>query len=113
MSESTIGQATIRNDLTSIERDMLFAIAHCDGWPDVPRRYRPSGADVARQLKQAHSDPVSHGSNYTALSTLIEKGLAEKDILDGRTDGYRLTEAGLAVCETHIEWMVNGLEGQS
>lgn len=109
-SSDDAGEFPLRGDLTRLQRDLLFAIAHLDGWPDAPEKYLPSGAEVKREVEDAYGELLKGPTVYDNLGGLNECGLVAEVKLDGRTVGRRLTEPGVGVCERQLQWEYGGLD---
>ena len=84
---------------TGFQRDMLIALSRLDG--------EPSGQDVSRALEQAGYDAINHGRLYANLDELEEDGLVDRWEVDGRTNGYGLTERGEQAIAADLRWRVS------
>mgnify|MGYP006275195933 FL=1 len=93
---------TAYTELTAFERDILCAAA-----THIPDR--PSGIDLKTALSDRYPEPINHGRLYPALDHLVDAGLLEKGITDGRTNAYTVTPAGLTALETHHERLATAL----
>ncbi|WP_135666579.1 PadR family transcriptional regulator [Halorhabdus rudnickae] len=83
------------DDLTTLQRDLLYAIAGED---------RPSGVAVKAVLDEYYEKDVLHGNLYQTIDVLVDKGLVEKGEKDGRTNYYNLTERGVKKLEARQKW---------
>ena len=82
-------------DLTGFQRDLLYVVAGMDD---------PKGLEVKRELENVYDNEIHHGRLYPNLDTLVEKGMVEKDELDGRTNAYHATRRGRRELEARREW---------
>lgn len=95
MNETPDIEAEEMHTLTSFQRDLLFAVAGCDG---------PSGLDVKSELEGKTDETILPGQLYPNLDELHEDGLLRKEDQDGRTNQYELTDDGRSVLEEICEW---------
>lgn len=86
-------QSVDPTDLTIFQRDVLVVLARADG-----QSLHGLGIRSALMEYDRH-DEVNYGKLYPALDDLAERGLIEKSEVDGRTNSYALTLAGLATIE--------------
>ncbi|WP_122090911.1 helix-turn-helix transcriptional regulator [Halalkalicoccus subterraneus] len=90
------------NELTSFQRDSLWIIA---GLSD------PNGVTIRDELEAYYDTAIQAGRLYPNLDTLVNKGLAHKDEVDGRTNAYTLTDHGHQVLDARCEWIGTYLNG--
>lgn len=83
------------NDLTSFQRDLLYAIAGLDA---------PHGLAIKEDLENYYEKEVHHGRLYPNLDTLVDKGLVEKGERDKRTNVYKLSARGQRDLEARRKW---------
>jgi DNA-binding PadR family transcriptional regulator len=83
------------NDLTGIQRDILYSISGVD---------EPYGLGIKRKLQKYREEDINHGRLYPNLDQLAEKGFVKKRAKDKRTNLYTLTEDGRKAMEGHREW---------
>lgn len=95
MSDAPDVEAEHMHDLTSFQRDLLFAVAGCD---------TPSGLDIKSELESKTDDSILPGQLYPNLDDLHDAGLLEKEDQDGRTNQYELTDHGRSVLEEICRW---------
>lgn len=81
---SATGSKHDGGDLTRFKTEILYALA------DIGPVH---GLGVKDSLEDLY-ERVHHGRLYPNLDDLIERGLVEKDSVDGRTNEYRLTSKG-------------------
>lgn len=86
-------------DLTGFQRDLLNAIAANGGTPDADDEKCPYGLAIKRQIEEWRGYDVTHGRLYPNLDDLTEAGFVSKHDLDRRTNGYRVTDAGVDAIE--------------
>ncbi|MFC7008561.1 PadR family transcriptional regulator [Halalkalicoccus salilacus] len=86
------------NDLTGIQRDLLYIIARLE---------TPHGLAIRDELAEYYTKEIQHSHLYPNLDTLVDKGLVEKEQADGRTNSYSLTERGRRELEARREWEDN------
>jgi DNA-binding PadR family transcriptional regulator len=68
-------------------------------------RERPKyGLAIKEELGAYYQEEINHGRLYPNLDDLVDQGLVEKADRDGRTNDYRLTEAGEQWIETRRAW---------
>nr|WP_303648662.1 helix-turn-helix transcriptional regulator [Haloarchaeobius litoreus] len=65
-------------------------------------REREYGLGVKRAVESYYGHEVNHGRLYQNLNRLVDDGLVAKDILDGRTNLYSLTDRGEATLVEEI-----------
>jgi DNA-binding PadR family transcriptional regulator len=73
-------------DLHAFQRDILAAIVAHEGVPH--------GLAIKERLGEWYGEEINHGRLYPNLDELVERDLITKSDLDGRTNGYDLTEHG-------------------
>lgn len=78
-----------------VERDLLYIIAGCD---------ESSGQAIETELQEYYDEEINHGRVYPNLDRLVDKGLVSRGTIDGRTNAYRLTDAGQRAIQVHSEW---------
>lgn len=83
------------HDLTAFQRDLLYVIAGSD---------EPHGLALKVELEPYYEGEIHHGRLYQNLDTLVEKGLVNKEELDGRTNIYTLTRRGNTELEARRDW---------
>jgi len=89
------------DDLTTIQRDLLYAIYGTD---------EPNGLELKDRLERVYEVEIHHGRLYPNLDDLVEKGLVNKGELDRRTNYYELTSRGRREVEADHEWRTEQLE---
>jgi DNA-binding PadR family transcriptional regulator len=77
-------------ELTGLQRDLLYAVAGLDS---------PHGLAVKEAIDPYVEGEIEHGRLYPNLDRLVERGLVEKGSRDERTNAYRLTDAGREALE--------------
>jgi len=82
-------------NLTAFKRDLLW-ILNDSG--------EQKGVDIRLALEDYYEKPVNHGQLYPNLDDLVDADLVEKEKLDGRTNGYSLTEAGRRALTQRQTW---------
>jgi len=81
--------------LTDFQRDLLEVILDEADY-EAPQ----SGQQLKTALEPYRGAAVNHGRLYPNLDALIAHGLVAKEELDGRTNGYTPTAAGVSLyCE--------------
>ena len=85
----------LASETTAFRRDLLFVIASLDA---------PSGTAVIEGLEAAYDERLGYGRVYGNLRELVAADLVDKRPIDGRTNGYRLTEQATNAVTAHIEW---------
>lgn len=83
------------NELTRIQRDLLYVIAGHD---------EPTVLTIKRTLDGYYDTDLDRGRLYPNLDALSENGLVEKVEPDSRTPYYTLTERGRREVEARREW---------
>ncbi len=86
-------------DLTAFKRDVLWALA-AEG--------EQKGVDIRLGLEDYYDKPVNHGQLYPNLDDLVDAGFVDKEEIDGRTNGYSLTEAGRRALTQRQTWQATG-----
>ena len=66
-------------------------------------REREYGLGVKQAVERYYGHEINHGRLYQNLNRLVDDGLVAKDILDGRTNLYSLTEPGEATLVEEID----------
>jgi DNA-binding PadR family transcriptional regulator len=85
--------------LTGFARDMLFVIAGMDA-------HTPSGSEIKKKMNSISSAGVSEARIYQNLSSLEERGFISVSSIDGRTNGYALTQQAVDAINDHIDWQL-------
>lgn len=83
------------NELTRIQRDLLYVIAGHD---------EPTVLRIKRTLEDYYDADVDHGRLYPNLDALSESGLVEKVEHGSRTPYYTLTDRGHREIEARRDW---------
>ncbi|WP_336362090.1 PadR family transcriptional regulator [Halalkalicoccus salilacus] len=83
------------NELTRIQRDLLYVIAGRD---------EPTVLTIKRTLEGYYDADVDHGRLYPNLDALSESGLVEKVEHGSRTPHYTLTDRGHREIEARHDW---------
>lgn len=91
-------------NLTRFQVDLLVAMS---------RHPREKGLAIKDELEAVTHQEVNHGRLYPNLDQLIDKGLAEKEAVDRRTNAYWLTDTGKAVLNHRARWIYAPPPGQS
>ena len=73
------------DDLTGFQRDLLTVIAGLEN---------PNGLEIKSEMEHYYESTINHGRLYPNLDNLVEKGLIDKEEIDGRTNAYRVTRRG-------------------
>ena len=81
--------------LTNFQRDLLFVVA---GTAAV------SGKEVKQTLEESQDRRFLAGRVYTNLDALVEEEFVEKGEIDGRTNQYKITDAGEEAIRDLYEW---------
>ncbi len=84
-------------NLSAFERDVLWILAN---------NGEQTGVDVRNALMDYYDQPVNHGQLYPNLDELVDAGLVEKREIDGRTNGYSLTEEGRRALSCRRAWEI-------
>lgn len=74
-------------DLTGFQRDLLKSIRLLDEEETVP-----TGIDVKSEIESMYGEDINHGRLYQNLNQLVEEDCIEKQVVDGRTYSYHLTD---------------------
>lgn len=82
-------------ELNGFQRDCLYVIA---------RKAGQSGLEAKVELDRYYGRTINHRRLYLHLDTLAEKGLIEKEALDGRTNAYRITPQGMEAIVERRRW---------
>lgn len=96
-------------DLTSFQRDLLFAVA---GLETGDSDEKPHGLAIKEKLEEYYNKEVHHGRLYPNLDTLVEKGLIDKGSRDKRTNYYHLTKRGWRELDARRDWQEEQFEGR-
>jgi hypothetical protein len=81
--------------LSTFKQLIVYAVAQNGGTPDAKPEMCPYGLAVKDQLEAWLDEDVNHGRLYPNIDELVDYGYVEKHELDKRTNGLRLTEAGV------------------
>lgn len=96
-------------DLSGFQRDAVVSLAILEHSGDHAYD-RPHGQAIKDRAEALRDEDINHGQLYPNLDEVIEHGFIEKEPLDKRTNGYRLTEAGEAALEDHRETVRRALD---
>jgi len=89
---------------TGFKRNVLYAIAAKGGTPDADPMACPYGLSIKRRLETWYGVEVNHGRLYPNLDAVVDDGFVTKHAQDKRTNGYRLTQAGIdAIVAYHTD----------
>lgn len=88
-------------DLTGLQRDCLYVIGGLPG---------SKGLAIKDKLDEYYEAEITHGRLYPNLDVLVDKGLVEKDSVDGRTNSYTLTQRGRRELDARREWEIQYLD---
>jgi len=91
-------------NLTAFKRDVLWVLKNGG---------EMKGLAILRTLEDYYEKPVNHGQIYPNLDDLVDADLIEKEKLDGRTNGYSLTEAGRRALTSRKTWETSPFEESS
>lgn len=89
-SESPTHDDVSAADLSTFEKELLFAIIELESAGD-----EPYGLAIKSQLEEQFEIEINHGRLYPNLDGLVDRGLIKKSELDKRTNEYTLTDAGV------------------
>lgn len=81
--------------LSGFQRDILYIIAGLE---------TPKGLEIKEELEQIYTEEINHGRLYPNLDTLADGGFIDKISLDGRSNGYELSETGRAHLLARQQW---------
>lgn len=84
-------------DLSGFQRDLVVVIAGIG-------QTRPSGRTIRRALETLWETEVNESRVYQNLTELRERDLVASRPIDGRTNGYRVTDRGRRLLGTYCEW---------
>lgn len=88
------------DDLTRFQYDLLAAL-HTHG--------RMHGLGIKSHLETEYDyGEVNHARLYPNLDTLVERGLVGKSELDGRTNEYDITDAGMERVRGRVALLAGG-----
>lgn len=90
-------------NLSAFQRDVLWVLA---------KTGEQKGLDVKERLQNYYESEVNHAQIYPNLDELVDRGLVDKSKIDGRTNGYSLTEAGRRALTARQTW-TGGSEADS
>ncbi|MFB6251477.1 MAG: helix-turn-helix transcriptional regulator [Halobellus sp.] len=93
------------SDLHAFQRDCLVAIAALAERVDP----EPHGRAIQDRLREAYDEPIYHSRLYQNLDALVDPGLVAKTKLNGRTNGYLLTETGRATLQAGADRITEAL----
>ena len=100
--QSTHTEHALNDDLSAFSRDLLFATARLGGLPGAGRVDAPIAASIRRTAEDAYGEPVSPQRTYPVLGQLEASGLLETGPVNGKSNYYCLTDAGLATVERQV-----------
>ena len=83
------------NDLTGIQRDMLYIIHSIEN---------PSGVEIQTAIEAHYDEEVSHGIIYPNLDKLVDAGLVARGEYNRRTNKYELTDRGRQTIRDRLRW---------
>ena len=83
--------------LTGFQRDLLFVTTRLSDSD-------PNGQRIRSEIAEHYDAEINQGRLYQNLDALVEDGYMRKRPLDGRTNVYRLTDAGLARLKASHRW---------
>jgi len=83
--------------LNASQRDVLMALA---AGPT-------HGLGAKHALDAGDHTSISRPSVYEALDKLVSENLATRREVDGRTNEYQLTDAGVEAVEVHLRWQLD------
>jgi DNA-binding PadR family transcriptional regulator len=86
------------HELSEFQRDVLRAVRRLEVHEDT----RLHGLAIKRELQRRYGREVNTGQLYPNLDQLVDAGLLAKRPLDGRTNGYQLTERGRDLLEREL-----------
>ena len=98
---ATVTDAAPLYDLTGFQRDLLREIV-ADGRPDLRLK------DAIEESYDT-SDEIHHGRLYPNPTTLADKGLIEKEEVDGRTNHYSATARGRREFLADFKWRAQAI----
>lgn len=98
-------------DLTDFQQRILYVVAapSADDERSVPGRAR-YGLAIKRDIEEQFGVEINRGRLYQNLGTLVSEGYLAKQPLDGRTNVYRLTDAGLDTIRRDAQWRLDHLD---
>ena len=82
-------------DLTGFQRDLLLIVTGLES---------PKGLKIKNELEKVYEGEIHHGRLYPNLDSLVEKGLIDKEEIDGRTNAYRATRRGRREIAARRDW---------
>lgn len=82
-------------DLTSFQRDILIVLAGTN---------QCKGLKIKEELESYYEEEIHHGRLYPNLDALVDQGIIKKISLDGRSNGYSLSERGKAHIDARRHW---------
>lgn len=91
-------------DCTAFQLRLLAVVANRDR--------PPKGVTVKETLEAYYGEQLNHGRLYQNLDALVDDGLIDKTPRDGRTNAYRLTQAGKDTLESELAWLKGQLTGE-
>lgn len=100
------------DDLTRVQRDMLFAIARQDEKSHYRNIKRTLNDYYEKAIYNGHSREYETRRVFPHLDALVENGLVEKIEHDERLDFYRLTAAGRRTIAERLAWQRECLENE-
>lgn len=87
-------------DLTAFQRDVLAVLATLE---------EPNGSTVLSTVEDLYGCDINNGRLYPNLGELADAGLVAKGELDGRSNYYRLTDAGRDRLAADLRWRADAL----
>lgn len=90
-------------ELTGLQRDMLYAIAGLN---------QPHGLAVKRELEEYYDKELHEGRLYPNLQTLVDRGLVDKSQRDKRTNEYVLSEKAKELLSSRRGWETQFVNGK-
>lgn len=92
--------------LTGFQRDLLFVTFRL-------RESDPHGQRIKSEVDEHYGTEINEGRLYQNLESLVEDGYLRKRPLDGRTNGYRLTDRARTRLEASHVWEAECLFGET
>jgi len=83
------------NNLTALQRDLLFAINSLDG---------SNGQEIKTELERTQDREIGRTRLYTNLDELVAERFVKKAYENGRTNRYSPTEKGRRAVRSRFEW---------
>lgn len=89
------------HDLTGFQRDLLVLVASLE---------ECNGLDIKDAYDAITGEDMNTGRLYPNLETLEETGLIDKEVVNRRTNAYRITPRGKRELLAYREWLRAALE---